>query len=54
MTVMSERYRPGVLVILTPGAARIGALLRARDLDRAALLAAVDRLPPPVSAAANG
>lgn len=39
----SQRFAPGVTVILTRRARRIGQLLRAGDLDRAALLAAVSR-----------
>jgi hypothetical protein len=42
--VLAEQYLPGVTVILTPATRRIGALLRARDLDVEALLATVDRL----------
>jgi hypothetical protein len=44
MSALSERFRPSVIVILTPAARRIDALLRARDLDVTGLLAAVDRL----------
>jgi hypothetical protein len=43
VTAASERFRPGVTVILTLHTRRVGALLRAGDLDRAALLEAVER-----------
>lgn len=39
----SQRFTPGVTVILTPRARRIGQLLRAGDLDKAGLLGAVSR-----------
>lgn len=41
----AERFTPGVTVVYTDQARRIGALLREGDLNRAALLEAIDPNP---------
>lgn len=52
----AERFRPGVTVVFTDRARRIGALLREGDLNRAALLEVIDPNPAayPDTPYANG